>query len=84
MKDLTKESFEEGLVRISCYDSDPLRGFESALIGAYAIDAMMVYTMNKDHEVYRQWVPLMDDTDPEAVGVQGYLKITIQVSIPIV
>ena len=49
------------------------------MIGAYAIDASMVYSMNKYHEMYRAWVPLMDDEDPEDVGVQGYLKISIQV-----
>lgn len=50
------------------------------MIGAYAIDASMVYSMNKYHEMYRAWVPLMDDEDPDDVGVQGYLKISIQVS----
>ena len=49
------------------------------MIGAYAIDASMVYSMNKYHEMYRAWVPLMDDEDPDDVGVQGYLKISIQV-----
>jgi len=49
------------------------------MIGAYAIDASMVYSMNKHHEMYRAWVPLMDDEDPDDVGVQGYLKISIQV-----
>ena len=49
------------------------------MIGAYAIDASMVYSMNKHHELYRAWVPLMDDEDPDDVGVQGYLKISIQV-----
>ena len=51
------------------------------MIGAYAIDASMVYSMNKYHEMYRAWVPLMDDEDPDDVGVQGYLKISIQVSL---
>jgi hypothetical protein len=50
------------------------------MIGSYATDASMVYGMNKDHELYRQWIPLMDDEDPEDVGVQGYMKITIAVS----
>lgn len=43
---------------------------------------MMVYTMNKDHELYRQWVPLMDDEDPEDTGVQGYLKISVAIIGP--
>jgi len=53
----------------------------NTMIGAYAIDASMVYSMNKYHEMYRAWVPLMDDEDPDDVGVQGYLKISIQVSL---
>ncbi|RYY82465.1 hypothetical protein EON63_13280 [archaeon] len=76
------------------------------MIGAYAFDATTVYTMNKDHELYRQWVcdihhapytihhtlcnilhaplqvPLMDDEDPEDTGVQGYLKISVQIIGP--
>jgi len=53
----------------------------NTMIGAFAIDATMVYTMNKEHEMYRKWVPLMDDEDPDDVGVQGYLKISIAVYI---
>jgi hypothetical protein len=76
MKDLDKEKIEEECIRISCKDSGILR---NTMIGAYAVDATMVYTMNKDHEFYRQWVPLMDDSDPEDVGVQGYLKLSLTV-----
>ncbi len=81
MKGLTKETFSEGLIRIACYDvnSIPLQG--STMIGAYAVDASMVYNRNAHHELYREWVPLMDDEDPDDVGVQGYLKISIQVGL---
>jgi hypothetical protein len=27
--------------------------------------------MNKEHEIYRQWVALMDDEEASDVGVQG-------------
>ena len=37
--------------------------------------------MNKDHELYRQWVGLTDDEDPDDLGVQGerdiYMYITL-------
>ena len=81
LKDLNKEAFEDGFVRVSGYDSNRLgmAGGGNTMIGAYAIDSTMVYTMNKHHELYRQWVSLMDDEDKEDVGVQGYLKLTIQV-----
>eukprot|EP01038_Epipyxis_sp_PR26KG_P004421 gene4421-6250_t len=35
-----------------------------------------------EHELYRKWVPLMDDEDPDDVGVQGYLKISIAIIGP--
>jgi hypothetical protein len=70
---IDKSAFEEGLIRVACYDSTIMSmiGGKNKMIGAYAIDAPMVYTMNKDHEMYRQWIPLIDDEDPEDVGVQG-------------
>eukprot|EP01034_Spumella_vulgaris_P027083 gene27083-33756_t len=78
-KNLDKEAFEEGIIRIACYDYG-LTG--NTMIGAYVLDATTVYTMNKDHEMYRKWVPLMDDEDADDVGVQGYLKISIQIIGP--
>jgi len=82
MKRLDKETFEDGLLRIACYDSNSIPFAGNTMIGAYAIDASMIYTMNKQHELYRAWVPLMDDEDKEDVGVQGYLKISIQIIGP--
>ncbi len=84
MKNLDKDAFEEGMIRISCYDSTIMSmiGGKNKMIGSFAIDAPMVYGMNKDHEMYRQWVPLIDDEDPEDVGVQGYLKISIAIIGP--
>ena len=32
--------------------------------------------------MYRQWVALMDDEDADDVGVQGYLKLSIQIIGP--
>jgi hypothetical protein len=42
------------------------------------MDATMVY-FSKDHEIYRKWVALMDDEDADDIGVQGYLKLSIQI-----
>jgi hypothetical protein len=82
MKNLDKETFADGLIRIACYDANSVPFAGNTMIGAYAIDASMVYSMNKYHEMYRAWVPLMDDEDPDDVGVQGYLKISIQIIGP--
>eukprot|EP00981_Chlorochromonas_danica_P000154 scaffold46_cov196-Ochromonas_danica.AAC.4 len=81
LKDVDKEIFEQGIIRLACYDSNILSS-KGTMIGAFATDASTIYTMNKDHEMYRQWVPLMDDEDPGDVGVQGYLKISIQIIGP--
>lgn len=79
-RNLDKETFREGFIRVAVYDANIIGFMKNTMIGAYVVDAAQVYTMNKDHEFYRQWVPLMDDEDAADVGVQGYLKITIQVS----
>lgn len=78
-KDLDKETFNEGFVRIAVYDSSIIK---KTMIGAFVIDIAQVYAMNKYHEFYRQWVPLMDDEDASDVGVQGYLKVSVQVIGP--
>lgn len=82
VKNVTKDSFAESVIRAAVYDvnSNPL--MKKTMIGAYACDATQVYLSNKDHEIYRQWVPLMDDEDSEDVGVQGYMKMTIQIVGP--
>ena len=59
IKNVEKEQFEESIIRISCYDSNTIG--RNKMIGAWVCDATMVY-FQKDHEYYRKWVPLMDDT----------------------
>ncbi|CAN0062565.1 unnamed protein product, partial [Choristocarpus tenellus] len=36
----------------------------------------------QDHEIYRQWVTLVDDEDPEDIGAQGYLQLSIAIIGP--
>ncbi len=74
MKNLDKEQFSEGLIRIAVMDYNTLK---NTMIGAFTFDAATVYQSSKDHEMYRQWVPLMDDVDDDDVGVQGYLKVRV-------
>lgn len=38
--------------------------------------------MNPHHEIYRTWVGLINDEDPEDIEIQGYLKLSIQVIGP--
>lgn len=81
-REMDKEAFNEGFIRIAVRDSNSLVFAKNKMIGTYVIDCTQVYTMNKDHEMYRQWVPLMDDEDSDDTGVQGYLKISIQIVGP--
>jgi hypothetical protein len=82
IKDLDKEQFQEGVIRVAVYDANSIPMAKKTMIGSFAIDATTVYTCSKDHEYYRRWVALMDDEDPDDVGVQGYLKISITVVGP--
>jgi hypothetical protein len=43
---------------------------KSVLIGSYVFDAARIY-YQRDHEMYRKWVALINDDDPECTGVQG-------------
>ena len=81
-KQLDKDAFSEGLIRVSIYDvnSNPLQ--KNTMIGSFMVDTMQIYSANKDHEMYRKWVPLMDDEDADDIGVQGYLKLSIQIIGP--
>jgi hypothetical protein len=50
-------------------------------IGSYSWDASYVY-QQKDHEIYRQWVALVNEKDPEDNTPKGYMKISVVVSGP--
>ena len=82
MRNLDKEAFREGVIRIAVKDSSVNPFKKKALIGAYAMDAILIYKSNKEHEFYRKWVPLMDDEEANDVGVQGYLKISVSIVGP--
>lgn len=43
---------------------------------------MIMMMMMQDHEIYRQWVALVDDLDPKDVGIQGYLQLSIAIVGP--
>ena len=79
MKDLDKEQFEEGIIRVSVMDYNTLK---NTMIGACVFDAANIYQSNRDHELYRQWTALIDDVDVDDVGVQGYLKLSVSIVGP--
>jgi len=79
MKNLDKDQFTEGIIRVSVMDYNTLK---NTMIGAVAFDCANIYQSNRDHELYRQWTALMDDVDPDDVGVQGYLKLSVTIVGP--
>lgn len=81
MKGVVKEDFDQQFINIVVRDHNSIIG-KNNMIGAFAIDCSTLYTMNKAHEMYRQWVPLMDNEDSSDVSVQGYLKISIEIVGP--
>ena len=69
-RNLDKDDIDTAVVRVSVMDANVVT--KNVLIGAYTFDTSDVY-FQKDHEYYRKWVALMNDDDPEDVGVQGML-----------
>ena len=51
------------------------------LIGSYTFDALWVF-YQKDHEIYRRWIGLVDERNPEDRGIQGYLQCSISIVEP--
>lgn len=78
-RDLDKEEFEEEVIKVSVMDADTFT--RNDLIGAYTVDLSFVY-FRENHEIYRTWVGLINDEDVENSGVQGYLKLSIQIVGP--
>lgn len=78
-RNMDKDVFTEGIISIKVMDANVL--LKNVLIGSYVFDAQQVY-FQKDHEMYRQWVALMNDDDPECNGVQGYLKLSVSIIGP--
>eukprot|EP00604_Paraphysomonas_vestita_P002816 CAMPEP_0174818892 /NCGR_PEP_ID=MMETSP1107-20130205/1828_1 /TAXON_ID=36770 /ORGANISM="Paraphysomonas vestita, Strain GFlagA" /LENGTH=1810 /DNA_ID=CAMNT_0016031457 /DNA_START=453 /DNA_END=5885 /DNA_ORIENTATION=- len=78
-RNMDKDVFTEGLIKVKVMDANVL--LKNVLIGSYAFDAAQVY-FQKDHEMYRQWVALMNDEDSECNGVQGYLKLSVSIIGP--
>ena len=62
---------------IEVWDSDML---SDDMIGAFTVELQSVYTQ-KNHEMWRTWLALTD-TERNTEGVQGYLKVTINVLGP--
>jgi hypothetical protein len=67
------------IYKVSVYDADTFT--TSDMIGCYQFDLLGIY-FRQDHELYKQWVALVDPTNTEDAGTQGYLKLSVTVLGP--
>ena len=88
-KDVDPDAFSEMSLKVSVLDADG--GVRHELIGEYLFDLQYVY-FNKDHEIYKQWIALINTKDAisnaakkeedKDNGVAGYLKLSVSVIGP--
>jgi len=67
------------MIKVSLLDHDFIGS--NNLIGHFTVDLAYIYKMNKDHELYRMWVAMTEPSD-ETGGINGFLKLTINVLGP--
>ena len=68
IRNLDSEDFEAGHVKLSVFDADSLS--RNDIIGSCLLDASFIYSQ-PNHELWRQWVALVNEQDPTDDGVQG-------------
>ena len=76
---LTTDDLETGMIKISLMDHDFIGS--NNLIGTFTVDVSYIYKMNKDHELYKMWIAVMDMND-ETQAINAYIKISIGVLGP--
>lgn len=83
-KNKTKEELEEAIIQIEVRNDNLVQKMTGGqrLIGSSVHDLAGIYCGNKNHELHRQWVGLMDNEDKTASGVQGFLKFSVQIVGP--
>lgn len=72
IKKCAKETFEDAIIKVTVMDANSVPLQKNTEIGSFATDATSVY-FSKDHEMYRKWVALMDDDNPEDTGTYIYM-----------
>ncbi|KAG5177195.1 hypothetical protein JKP88DRAFT_282166 [Tribonema minus] len=81
LNDIKRADLESGTVRVDVLDSD-LGKSKVDLIGSFQIDVEYIYFLTDHHELYRQWVPLVDMENPKDHGVQGQLLLSVTIIGP--
>ena len=67
------------MIKITMLDHDTFGG--GNLIGSFIVDMAYIYKMNKNHELFKRWVALIDPQDEEG-GMNAFLKLTINILGP--
>ncbi|CAM9728118.1 unnamed protein product [Heterosigma akashiwo] len=73
-KDLTIEQVQGGAITVACHDAERIRF--NQLIGTYSFDFLGVY-LSENHEIYRQWIGVIDNKSKKDKGPQGWIKLSI-------
>jgi len=76
--DAKRRELETGVVEI---DVLSVNTFGKSMIGSFVVNLFNIYA-REDHELYRTWVPLIDMTSRKDSGVQGFMRLSIQVLGP--
>jgi hypothetical protein len=78
-RNVGRDELSVGNLKVSVYDADTFT--TSDMIGCYQFDLLGIY-FRQDHELYKQWVALVDPTNDQDAGTQGYLKLSVTVLGP--
>src|SRR5689334_2721713 len=67
------------MIKISLMDHDFIGS--NNLLGTFNVDVSYIYKMNKDHELFKMWLVMIDMTD-ETQSINAFLKVSINVLGP--
>ena len=73
----TRDELARGTLTVEVFDENLLMARQA--IGRFTTDFEHVYA-KPGHELYREWVGLIDNTEAGDDGIQGYLQVSIESS----
>ena len=81
-KNKTKEDINAANIQFDVRNYNVITSYR--LIGSYVDDLANIYNKKdkEDSKLYRRWVCLMDSEDGKDSGIQGYLKVSVEIVCP--
>eukprot|EP00743_Colponemidia_sp_Colp-15_P011268 GILK01012542.1.p1 GENE.GILK01012542.1~~GILK01012542.1.p1 ORF type:complete len:1447 (-),score=299.86 GILK01012542.1:238-4578(-) len=76
---LSAEEVASNTIALTAFDADTL--MRNDLIGTFVFDMIEVYN-TKNHEIFSQWVALVNNDNKTKAGITGYLRVSITVLGP--